>query len=201
MRPILQLQVLLKGRQLKRQRFERDTVQIGRHPKSDIVLDNPSVSWAHAMIERVSHLSFRLRDLGSANGTYLNEARVEAAFLRDGDLIQVGKFTILVNFDEDRRQHDGPFSQQTTDVTLEPVDSTFALTTGEIRDLMATAATLPPAESPPAIHVVQPPPQAPQPRPRAWSRYLVHILEQERGPLLLAFAVGLLLGFGLGRCV
>lgn len=63
---------------------------IGRGASCAVPLpDDDEVSRQHAVIE-VEEGSFRLRDLQSRNGTTLNGARVDAAPLRDGDLIHVG---------------------------------------------------------------------------------------------------------------
>ena len=68
-----------------------EVVTVGRSPKSEIVLDDVTVSRDHAEILR-SGGSFRIRDSGSLNGTYVNRVRVDAVDLRNGDEIQIGKF-------------------------------------------------------------------------------------------------------------
>ena len=67
---------------------------IGRHPDSDIFLDDVTVSRKHAEIRR-SDEGFALHDVGSLNGTYVNRERVEEASLASGDEIQVGKFKLV----------------------------------------------------------------------------------------------------------
>lgn len=66
---------------------------LGRHPDSDIFLDDITVSRRHAEIERTD-AGFTVRDAGSLNGTYLNRKRVEGAELHTGDELQVGKFKL-----------------------------------------------------------------------------------------------------------
>jgi pSer/pThr/pTyr-binding forkhead associated (FHA) protein len=66
---------------------------LGRHPNSDIFLDDITVSRRHAEIERTDN-GFRVADAGSLNGTYLNRERVERADLHNGDELQVGKFKL-----------------------------------------------------------------------------------------------------------
>lgn len=66
-------------------------IRIGRHPEDTIVLDDITVSRHHAEIAG-THRGWQVRDLESLNGTYLNGERVELAPLRDGDLLQIGKF-------------------------------------------------------------------------------------------------------------
>jgi pSer/pThr/pTyr-binding forkhead associated (FHA) protein len=50
-----------------------------------------TVSRKHAEIER-SERGYRIHDVGSLNGTYVNRVRVDAVDLRNGDEIQVGKY-------------------------------------------------------------------------------------------------------------
>jgi pSer/pThr/pTyr-binding forkhead associated (FHA) protein len=71
-----------------------DVVQIGRHPESQIFLDDITVSRRHAEIRREGS-TFSINDVGSLNGTYANRERVETAELRSGDEIQVGKFKLV----------------------------------------------------------------------------------------------------------
>jgi hypothetical protein len=68
--------------------------QIGRHPDSQIFLDDITVSRRHAEIRRDTE-GFAIHDVGSLNGTYVNRERVEEAGLRSGDEIQVGKFKLV----------------------------------------------------------------------------------------------------------
>jgi pSer/pThr/pTyr-binding forkhead associated (FHA) protein len=74
--------------------LDTDVTQIGRHPDSDIFLDDITVSRRHAEIRR-NVSSFSLNDVGSLNGTYINRERVEEAELHSGDEIQVGKFKLI----------------------------------------------------------------------------------------------------------
>jgi len=75
--------------------LDSDVTQIGRHPDSDIFLDDITVSRRHAEIRRDAS-GFSLHDVGSLNGTYVNRERVEGAELRSGDEIQIGKFKLVV---------------------------------------------------------------------------------------------------------
>ena len=65
------------------------TMQIGRSDESDIALSDPSVSRTHAVIETDGTMP-TVRDLGSTNGTFVNERRVQSQALRDGDDIRFG---------------------------------------------------------------------------------------------------------------
>lgn len=74
--------------------LDSDATVIGRHPDSDIFLDDVTVSRKHAEIRRGED-GFGLHDVGSLNGTYVNRERVEEAPLTSGDEIQVGKFKLV----------------------------------------------------------------------------------------------------------
>ena len=67
----------------------------GRHPDSDIFLDDVTVSRRHVEIERTTSGSV-VRDVGSLNGTYLNQQRIEGdSPIANGDELQVGKFKLV----------------------------------------------------------------------------------------------------------
>ena len=75
-----------------------NVTQLGRHPDSDISLDDITVSRRHAEIVGTPD-GYRVRDVGSLNGTYVNNERVDSAPLAHGDEIQIGKFR-LIFFDQ-----------------------------------------------------------------------------------------------------
>ena len=71
----------------------KDITTAGRHPKSDLFLDDITVSRRHAEFVRTEQ-GFVLRDAGSLNGTYLNGERVEEAPLANGDEVQIGRYKL-----------------------------------------------------------------------------------------------------------
>jgi len=74
--------------------LDDDFTSTGRHPDSDIFLDDVTVSRRHAEFYR-SGDRFTVRDVGSLNGTYVNRERIEEAELFGGDEVQIGKFRLL----------------------------------------------------------------------------------------------------------
>jgi pSer/pThr/pTyr-binding forkhead associated (FHA) protein len=68
--------------------------RLGRHPDSEISLDDITVSRRHAEVERTPR-GFVVRDAGSLNGTYVNQQRIDEALLQQGDELQVGKFRLV----------------------------------------------------------------------------------------------------------
>jgi pSer/pThr/pTyr-binding forkhead associated (FHA) protein len=71
---------------------------VGRHPESDIFLDDVTVSRRHAEIRR-SDGHFAVHDVGSLNGTYVNRERIEDGVLHHGDEVQIGKFRLVFFFE------------------------------------------------------------------------------------------------------
>ena len=69
--------------------------QAGRHPESDIFLDDITVSRRHVEITHVDGGTFIIRDVGSLNGTYVNRERIDEATLMPGDEVQIGKFKLV----------------------------------------------------------------------------------------------------------
>jgi hypothetical protein len=74
--------------------LDQEVTTAGRHPDSDIFLDDVTVSRHHAAFTRTAD-GFVVADTGSLNGTYLNRERIETAVLGNGDEVQIGKFRLL----------------------------------------------------------------------------------------------------------
>jgi hypothetical protein len=74
--------------------LDKPVTTAGRHPDSDIFLDDVTVSRRHAEFVRTD-TGFEVADVGSLNGTYLNRERIERAPVDSGDEVQVGKFRLV----------------------------------------------------------------------------------------------------------
>ena len=74
--------------------LDSDTTTAGRHPSSDIFLDDVTVSRRHADFVRTG-TGFSVRDVGSLNGTYVNRERIDDAALSGGDEVQIGKYRLI----------------------------------------------------------------------------------------------------------
>ena len=79
------------------ERFVLDdpVTHLGRHPDSEIMLDDITVSRRHVAIERTPQ-GYVVTDEGSLNGTYINQERVDRGLLRHGDELQIGKFRLVL---------------------------------------------------------------------------------------------------------
>jgi pSer/pThr/pTyr-binding forkhead associated (FHA) protein len=74
--------------------LDTDLVTAGRHPESEIFLDDVTVSRRHAEFRRTSG-GFTVSDVGSLNGTYVNRDRIDEVALQDGDEVQIGKYRLV----------------------------------------------------------------------------------------------------------
>lgn len=85
--------------------IDRERVIVGRGPGVDKAFDDPAMSRQHAAIEFCG-TGFRLRDLGSTNGTLLNGAAVQSAELRHGDRFEIGGRRFMLAIEEREREPD-----------------------------------------------------------------------------------------------
>jgi pSer/pThr/pTyr-binding forkhead associated (FHA) protein len=74
--------------------LDTDVVTAGRHPDSEIFLDDVTVSRRHAEFRRGPE-GYRVSDVGSLNGTYVNRDRIDEVLLQGGDEVQIGKFRLV----------------------------------------------------------------------------------------------------------
>ena len=121
------LTILLKFNDnvLKTIETDKEVVSIGRNASNDIQIDNLSVSKNHAKITRDKD-SYRVEDLNSTNGTYLNEKMVSKAALKHKDILTVGKHTLEVLMDK----------LYAIDTSREQVNDTMMLTTEKHKEML-----------------------------------------------------------------
>jgi len=95
LRPGTALLVVLRGPNTgARFLLDDDEVSSGRHPDSDIFLDDVTVSRKHVLFNRVDN-GFTVKDVGSLNGTYVNRNLIDEVRLATGDEVQIGKFRLV----------------------------------------------------------------------------------------------------------
>ena len=68
-------------------------ISIGRHPNNTVVLNHPQVSAYHAHLQQVQG-GYRIVDIGSTNGVYVNALRVTNQLLKPGDEVRIGPFKL-----------------------------------------------------------------------------------------------------------
>ncbi len=101
--------LLLKyeGVTLSSYKLEGQRVSMGRLSGNDIQLDDPAISGQHACItiEASAYLEsikdIYIEDLGSTNGTRVNDEKIKRVRLKHGDTIQVGKHMFVFDNEQD----------------------------------------------------------------------------------------------------
>jgi hypothetical protein len=90
-----QLIASVQGVEVKHVFLHKDRTTLGRNPDNDIVLDNMVVSGRHCTFDLKGVADVYVNDLGSTNGTYVNDHMVKRPqLLHDGDVIAIGNFRI-----------------------------------------------------------------------------------------------------------
>ncbi len=109
--------VVIYGADLGRKyNLDSPSLVVGRSSKCDVQVDQESVSRAHSKIVNGGR-AIRIRDLGSTNGTYVNDEQVEERTLTDGDLIKIGRtiFKFLAGGNIEHAYHEEIYRLTTVD--------------------------------------------------------------------------------------
>ncbi len=80
------------------QRFEQRLIYLGSAPDCDLVVDAPTVSRAHARVE-FDGVGYKVRDLGSKNGTWIEGVRVQEAYLPANARLRLGQAELAFSLD------------------------------------------------------------------------------------------------------
>jgi two-component system, cell cycle sensor histidine kinase and response regulator CckA len=94
--------IVLAGHAPGRRYQLEETLELGRGESTGIEIFDEGVSRRHARIERDSRGTYRIFDLGSRNGTWVNGKRIDAEILRYGDKVSLGSKTLLLFAHRDR---------------------------------------------------------------------------------------------------
>ncbi len=129
---VLKIELAIKDKVIKTYHFTQDTIDIGRIPTADIFIDNSGVSRQHTRIERSIGGPYIVRDMGSTNGTYLNDIQINEATLNNGDSINLGKFSLHVHIDSGDQPRPEPAS-----VSPDDFDGTTVLNPEQLARLRA----------------------------------------------------------------
>jgi diguanylate cyclase (GGDEF)-like protein len=125
--------VVIYGNDLgKKYNLDAATLVLGRSSKCDVQIDQESVSRAHSKIINTGK-SIRIRDLGSTNGTYVNDEPIEERVLGDGDLIKIGRtiFKFLSGGNIERAYHEEIYRLTTIDGLTQIYNKRYFLETLE----------------------------------------------------------------------
>ncbi len=129
---VLKIELAIKDNILKTYTFTQDVVDIGRIPTADIFIDNSGISRQHTRIERSIGGPFIVKDMGSTNGTFLNDIQVNETALKSNDVIILGKFSLRVTIDEGNNSQ-----QNSVGVSPDDFDGTTVLSADQLAQLRA----------------------------------------------------------------
>ena len=188
---VIKLRLSLMGRPVRNYTFEKPVISVGRDPGADVYVDNPGVSRDHFRLERAQNGEYQVVDLGSANGTFVNDQMVNTSMVHNNDVIRFGKYTLWVGYEEDRRKLPRDGRAVVTPVT-ETAGHTVVLSRAEIGSILEQERRLESGAGMTAPKVVSLPTGSAA-RPAARAR---------RGfPAWLGILIGLLLGLVAGAGV
>ncbi len=129
---VLKIELAIKDNILKTFAFKQDVVEIGRIPTADIFIDNNGISRQHTRIERSIGGPYIVKDMGSTNGTFLNNRQINEAALKNDDVISLGKFSLRVTIElPDTSEH------KKNSVSLDDFDGTTVLSSTQLAQLRA----------------------------------------------------------------
>ena len=120
---------------LKEIPLEGPQMTVGRKPDNDLVIDNPAVSGHHARVVKEEG-GFFIEDLGSTNGTFLNDAKVQKQKLKNADQINVGKHALIF------QDEVAPPPPPPPPVKESGSDKTMILDTAKHKELMKALGTV-----------------------------------------------------------
>ena len=83
----------MDGLVLKEISLDKERISIGRKPLNDVQIDNLAISGEHAVVVTILSDSF-LEDLNSTNGTLVNGQPIKKHFLKEGDVVELGKYKL-----------------------------------------------------------------------------------------------------------
>ena len=112
---------------------EGKSLTIGRKESNDVPIENLAVSGHHAKVDAVGE-GFLLTDLQSKNGSFVNNELVQSHWLKHGDIITIGKHTLVFAYTDDEQHPDaeGP-----------GMEKTMVMDTDRYRDMLDQAMKAP----------------------------------------------------------
>jgi predicted component of type VI protein secretion system len=139
---------------------------VGREETCDLVLSDEKVSRRHAVLERFPDGRYALRDLGSANGTFVDGTRIAApVVLEGGEELRLGSVLLAVSAPEPVAARPTVAAGATPTLTAGPAPTLPAEPPPAVQAEPAPPAAVPPAaEAPPAEAAEPPAPSGERPR-------------------------------------
>jgi predicted component of type VI protein secretion system len=132
---VIKLRLSLMGRPVRNYAFDKEVISVGRDPGADVYVDNPGVSRDHFRLERIAGGDYQIVDLGSANGTFVNDQMVNTAIVRHNDVVRFGKYTLWIGYEADKRGSSRDAKPMVSPVT-EGTGHTVVLSRAEIGTIL-----------------------------------------------------------------
>lgn len=139
----------MDGLILKEIPLNRERLSIGRKPHNDIQIDNLAISGEHAVVVTILADSF-LEDLNSTNGTLVNGQAIKKHFLRNNDIIELGKYKLKYSSDQLASAAASDFEKTSairTGALRQPVELQVAPSDGHTRSSVGFASQARPAST------------------------------------------------------
>ena len=166
---LIKLRLSLMGRPVRNFTFTKPVITVGRDPGADVYVDNPGVSRDHFRLERVEGGEYQVVDLGSANGTFVNDQMVNSSVVHNNDVVRFGKYTLWVGYESDRRTVS---REEMTAAAAGAAGHTVVLSRAEIGTILEHEKRQPPVKVVPITTpevTVRPAPE----RPSTWPSLLI----------------------------
>ena len=111
--------IVQRGEDVREIDLAKDTFSIGRTPENDLELKDSLISRRHSSIVRRGE-EFHVYDLGSSNGTYVNQEKIEVRVLKDGDQVRIGE--TLITFRDENHPKETPPKPFSPPIPASPLD-------------------------------------------------------------------------------
>jgi pSer/pThr/pTyr-binding forkhead associated (FHA) protein len=181
---LLKLRLSLMGRPVRNYTFDKPVISIGRDPGSDVFVDNPGVSRDHFRLEKTPAGEYQLVDLGSANGTFVNDQMVHTAVVKNNDVVRFGKYTLWVGYDTDRRAN----AQEARKSSADTEQHTMILSRSELGNLLEVSKER-------EVHPVAPPAGVTS-QASSTASVAAHTAPAPISGIIVSFLLGVSLGAG-----
>ncbi len=165
---IIKLRLSLMGRPVRNYTFTKPVITVGRDPGADVYVDNPGISRDHFRLERVEGGEYQVVDLGSANGTFVNDQMVNTSVVHNNDVVRFGKYTLWVGYESDRRAMS---RDEMTAAAAGAAGHTVVLSRAELGSILEHERQQAPAKVVP-ISVPEAPPPTKSERASTWPSLL-----------------------------
>jgi len=93
------ISITLNSKEIDRKALDQELIAIGRDMDNDIVINNLAVSRCHAILQ-IHNGKVTVKDMASANGTFINGQKIEESVLEQGDLMLIGKHILKLELEE-----------------------------------------------------------------------------------------------------